>query len=232
MCPTGHLSFSAPNGHNAPMPENRIAFYRKLRKLSQTDLAEKIGTTLNMLGKLERGDRTLDTLWLEKIGGALEIEPHRLLASAPVSDHSPTKSADGGETASIIALDLSLSMGPGTPIEEFVESEPVEFDISLLRTITRSPYERLRVVRGIGTSMEPKFYTGDRILVDTSERMLSRIDGYYWITLWGAHGLKRLRPVGIGRVEVISENADYGPQVVDADDLTIEGRAIWFARDL
>lgn len=80
--------------------------------------------------------------------------------------------------------------------------------------------------------MEPKFYTGDRILVDTTERTLSRMDGYYWITLWGAHGLKRLRPVGPQRVQVISENPEHAPIEVDASELTIEGRAIWFGRDL
>lgn len=144
-----------------------------------------------------------------------------------------SRNASSGETASIVSLDLSLSMGPGTPIEDFVESEPVEFDIGLLRTITRSPYDRLRIVRGIGNSMEPKFYTGDQILVDTTERQLTRIDGYYWITLYGAHGLKRLRPLGGGKVRVISENKeDFDPIDVEAADITIEGRAIWVGREL
>lgn len=218
------------------MSGNNIAYYRKRAGLSQTDLAGRVGTKLNMLGKLERGERTLDTNWLDKIGKALGIDPHLLIASAqPIHkapDQERIQGASEGETTPIISLDLSLSMGPGTPIEDFVEAEPVEFDIGLLRSITRSPYHRLRIVRGIGTSMEPKFYTGDRILVDTTERHLSRIDGYYWITLWGSHGLKKLRPVGPRRVLVISENPDDDPIEVDASELSIEGRAIWFARDL
>lgn len=151
---------------------------------------------------------------------------------APEPDLPPVHSASEGETTPIIALDLSLSMGPGTPIEDFIESEPVEFDIGWLRRITSSPYHRLRLLRGIGDSMEPKFYTGDRILLDTTERKLARLDGYYWITLWGAHGLKRLRPAGPTRVTVISENSEHDPIEVDASELTIEGRAIWFGRDL
>lgn len=148
------------------------------------------------------------------------------------SEQPITITSDGGETTSILSLDLSLSMGPGTPIEEFVESTPVEFDIGVLRTITRTPFHRLRFVRGIGDSMEPKFYTGDRILVDTTERSLGRLDGYYWITLWGAHGLKRLRPIGRDRVRIISENPSHEPIDVDAEEITIEGRAIWLGRDL
>lgn len=218
------------------MTGNNVAHYRKKAGLSQSVLAERIGTTLNMLGKLERGDRTLDTDWLDKIGRALGVAPHLLVASSPRIDQEPLEpeviNASEGETTSIISLDLSLSMGPGTTIDDFVESEPVEFDLGLLRSITRSPYHRLRIVRGIGNSMEPKFYTGDRILVDTTERSLSRIDGYYWITLYGSHGLKRLRPIGGGKVRVISENEGFEPMDVDLADLTIEGRAIWIGREL
>lgn len=236
MCPTRPLSFSALVGHTGGMSANNIAYYRKRAGLSQSDLADRIGTTLNMMGKLERGDRKLDTNWLEKLGKALDIEPHLLLdSSVPMNkapDQLPVQSASEGETTPIVALDLSLSMGPGTPIEDFVESEPVEFDIGLLRSITRSPYHRLRIVRGIGNSMEPKFYTGDRILVDTTDRSLSRIDAYYWITLYGSHGLKRLRPAGGGKVLVISENDGFDPMEVDQQDLTIEGRAIWVGREL
>lgn len=221
------------------MLKNNIAALRKSRGLSQTELAERIGTTLNMMGKLERATRDLNSGWIAKIANALDVAPEALLASVGSatpkprpSDHPPMHNASQGETAAITALDLSLSMGPGTPIEDFVESEPVEFDIGLLRSITRAPFKRLRIVRGIGSSMEPKFYTGDRILVDTSERSLSRMDGYYWITLFGSHGLKKLRPAGRNRVMVISENPNDDPIEVDAEDITIEGRAIWFARDL
>jgi len=237
ICPTGPLFSGALAGHNGVMLNNNIAALRKSKNLSQTELADRIGTTLNMMGKLERGSRDLNSSWITKISEALGVAPDAILAApgtmpVRVSDQPIARNASQGETAAITALDLSLSMGPGTPIEDFVESEPVELDIGLLRSITRTPFHKLRIVRGIGSSMEPKFYTGDRILVDTSDRSLSRMDGYYWITLWGSHGLKKLRPAGKNRVKVISENPDDEPIEVDAGDLTIEGRAIWFARDL
>lgn len=140
---------------------------------------------------------------------------------------------DAGETVGILSLDLSLSMGLGRDIEEFVESDVVGFDMSVLRRITRTPPDRLRFVTGIGTSHEPRFQSGDQFLIDINERHLTRIDGYYWITFEGSHGLKRLRPVSGGRVLVISDNKeDYPPFEVDARELRIEGRAIWFARGL
>jgi phage repressor protein C with HTH and peptisase S24 domain len=124
-------------------------------------------------------------------------------------------------------------MGPGTLIEEFVEDQPIQFDVGILRAVTRSEYHRLRVVKGIGDSMEPTLRTGDRVLVDTTDRQLSRLDGIYWITLYGAHGIKRLKPAARGRIMVISDNRDVSdPVEVDAEDVTIDGRIIWFSRDL
>jgi len=50
-----------------------LAQLRKRKGLSQTVLAEAIGTTLNMYGKLERGERRLNMDWLRKIAAALEV---------------------------------------------------------------------------------------------------------------------------------------------------------------
>lgn len=147
-------------------------------------------------------------------------------------DLPPIRSADGGEAVEITSLDLSLAMGPGTIIDDFVESEPVIFDAAQLRRITRSPFTRLRAVTGIGTSHEPKFHASDQFLIDINERQLSKLDGYYWITFEGAHALKRLRPMGGGKIQIISENPDFEPIIADAEDVRIEGRAVWVARGL
>jgi phage repressor protein C with HTH and peptisase S24 domain len=147
-------------------------------------------------------------------------------------DQPVVRSADAGETVEILQLDLSLSMGPGTAIEDFVESEMVAFDAAALRRITRTPSDRLRFVTGIGTSHEPKFQSADQFLIDINDRQLTRIDGYYWITFDGAHALKRLRPLGNGMIQVISENPDYAPMELERAAVRIEGRAIWFARGL
>lgn len=159
--------------------------------------------------------------------GITKEEPHAL-----ISDHAPTRGVDAGDTVEVIALDLSISMGPGTLIEEFVEEEPVRFDMALLRAITRSPFTSLRVVKGIGDSMEPTLRTADRLLIDTSEKMLSRTHGIYWIDHLGAHGVKRLRPMGQGRVLIMSDNPSVPDYDVDAEEMRIHGRAIWLMRDL
>lgn len=137
-----------------------------------------------------------------------------------------------GEVVQIQKLDLSLSMGPGTLIDGYVESEIVNFDLSFVRLYTRATSDHLRLVTGIGDSMEPTLRWGDLVMIDTSDRLLSRQDGIYWISLYGAAGLKRLRAIGPSRVLVKSDNPNHDDQEVDATDLRIEGRAVWATRGL
>jgi phage repressor protein C with HTH and peptisase S24 domain len=151
-------------------------------------------------------------------------------AQVPVALIGPRDPDD--DTVDIIQLDLSLSMGPGTLIEEFIEEERARFGLSFIRAITRTPTDRLRIVRGIGDSMEPTLRTGDRVLIDINEKQLARMNGIYWVDHLGTHGLKRLRAAGRGRVMIASDNPHVPDFEVDAEDLRIEGRAIWFARDL
>ena len=173
----------------------------------------------------------------------ITIDEMKVLVEAfslmPKVENGPTLPADGGLNAAggrdaveIVALDLSLSMGPGTLIEDFVEGEPIVMDLAMVQSITRTPSDRLRLVKGIGDSMEPTLRNGDRVMVDINERHFSRINGIYWIDHYGAHGIKRLRSVGKDRLLVISDNPNVQDFEVAADELRIEGRVIWFAREL
>lgn len=163
-------------------------------------------------------------------GGYLKNVPANPAGIAP--DIPPTRTVDGGETVPILRLDLRVSMGPGTTVEGFVEGEPVEFDLGLLRSITHVPPGKLRIIEGIGDSMFPTLQGGDQVLIDISERAYSRIDGIYWIDHLGAQGIKRLRAASKGRILIQSDNPTVKDYEVEAEDLRIHGRAIWFARGL
>ncbi|KMS54708.1 hypothetical protein V473_15265 [Sphingobium cupriresistens LL01] len=223
---------------------NNIAAFREAKGWARPELAKRMGTTPQQVERLEKGQRGLSSEWIEKAARALSVTVGDIITpgaanGAPAHhvepDRLPTRNASAEDgTVDIISLDLSVSMGPGTLIEDMIEEEPVKWDIGHLRILTRSPFHQLRQIRGIGDSMEPTLRTGDRVLIDTAERTLNRIHGIYWIDHFGAHGLKRLRAAGHGRILIASENkVAGGPDFeVDADDLRIHGRAIWFGREL
>lgn len=186
----------------------------------------------------EGGVRSFDVDTAVRYARAFKVSAAWLLGleddpSARATAGTTAKSAVANDdTVDIIQLDLSLSMGPGTLIDDYVEGEPVKFGLNFIRGITRTTSDRLRLVRGIGDSMYPTLNGGDAIMIDTTQRSLSRQDGVYWVSIFGAAGIKRLRSIGAKRILVVSDNPAVDNYEVDANDVRIEGRAIWFARDL
>lgn len=196
-------------------------------------IRKKTGSSGKSLWDIHRGkSKRPQAGTLAAVSEVLGIPLHLLAAAAAGQDVGLPSSPDEPVTVALQKLDLSLSMGPGTLIDDWVEAEPVAFDRGFLQSITRAPAHRLKLVTGIGDSMYPTLNWGDAIMIDTTDTHLARQDGIYWISLYGAAGIKRLRTVGAGRVMVKSDNPTVDDQEVDAADLRIEGRAIWVARGL
>lgn len=216
---------------------NNIAAFREAKGWKRPELAKRMRTSAQTVERLEKGQRKLSQDWIDKAAEALGVTPAEIISPlAPDKLPAVAKAApvaiDPADMIHIQKLDLSLSMGPGTLIEDYVEAEPVGFDLAFIRTITRSPSDRLKLVTGIGDSMYPTLNWGDAIMIDTTDRALTRQDGIYWIDLFGAAGIKRLRTVGKGKIMVKSDNPTVDDQEVDTRELRIEGRAIWVARGL
>lgn len=62
---------------------NHLREWRLYRKLSQAELAERVGTNSNMIGYLESGERGLSAKWLRRLASALDTTPGMIL------DHNP-----------------------------------------------------------------------------------------------------------------------------------------------
>lgn len=140
LCPTGVLASRALSGHVGAM-RNNVASLRKAHvpPLSQTALAEKIGTTLNMLGKIERGDRDLTGGWIEKIAKVLNVSPGDIVGN------------------NVVAVVGKIGAG-GSVIYE---------DVGNTDFVSRPPDTRGELV-GLeveGESMLPKFDPGDVIYI-------------------------------------------------------------------
>jgi len=213
-----------------------------------------MGTSGQQIERLEKGQRKLTTDWIDKAASAFGIaassiiersgsddfqpdivhlkEPRRG-ASAPSPDLPTHRHVGAGETAEIIRLDLSLPMGPGATVDDYVEEEPVTFDLGYIRTFTRTPPHRLRLAAGAGDSMFPTLVPNDLVWIDTTQNQLLHSDRIYAASINGGATIKRLRPSAGGkRVVVISDNKTIEPYEVDASDVVIWGRVIRFARDL
>ena len=218
---------------------------REAKGWKRPELAKRMGTTPQQVERLEKGQRGLSQKWIDKAAEALGVSPAAIITplgdidhtptelTAPTADQVPTRSVDGGETAQLLRLDLSLPMGPGATVDDYVEEEPVEFDLGYLRAITRTPVHRLRLARGVGDSMIPTLQSSDEVLIDTTQNQLLHSDRIYAASINGGAAIKRLRPIEGGkRILIISDNKTIEPYPVDANEVMIWGRVIRFARDL
>lgn len=224
--PKGGMASTQPLQREAAEIFDRLAALG----LKQKDLAEALGLEATKISKARTGDRQFKAAevlkaldWLNELESRAPSPANQTIAHRPIDDD---------DTVEITAVDLSLSMGPGTFIEDYPEEERVRMSLHFVQAITRTPSNQLRLVRGIGDSMEPTLRSGDRIMVDLNERQLARSHGVYWIDHLGTHGIKRLRASGRGKVMIMSDNPLVPDFEVDAADIRIEGRVIWFARDL
>jgi phage repressor protein C with HTH and peptisase S24 domain len=124
-------------------------------------------------------------------------------------------------------------MGPGATVEDYVEHEPLRFDLAYIQSFTRTPMHRLRIAMGVGDSMFPTLVSNDLVWIDTTQNQLVHADRIYAASINGGAAIKRLRPVAGGaRVLVISDNKTIDSYEVDASEVIIWGRVIRFARDL
>jgi len=111
---------------------NNLASYRKAAKLTQEGLAEAIGTSRSMLVKLERGERPLTGEWLEKIGEAVDVAPHLLIA--------PADAVPNEEQLEQLLASAQQSLPAGLPYSEWP------------RAVASELHMRLRTLAGDRTS--------------------------------------------------------------------------------
>ena len=210
----------------------QISAVRKAQGLSQSELAERIGTTLSNVGKLERGDRRLNLDWLEKIGEALGVPPSALIAEAvpSISPQVNVSDADDEEDVGIQQWDISYGMGAGSYLDLPVTGDIHKFSRSWLRQFTHAPPHMVFLATGTGDSMSPTIHDSDIVLVDTSQREVRMADRIY-AAAYGQIGIiKRLRPMPDGSVKILSDNPSVVPETAYDGELHVVGRVVAIVR--
>jgi phage repressor protein C with HTH and peptisase S24 domain len=137
--------------------------------------------------------------------------------------------------ASVPEIDVRASAGPGA-LNEGLEAvaRTWVFPEEMLRHELRARPADLRVITIDGDSMEPLLSSGDRILVDVSQRVPVP-PGVF--VIWDGMGVvaKRVEHVPSSEpttVVIRSINPDYPTYERHAEEVTIIGRVIWAAKKL
>ncbi len=169
--------------------------------------------------------------------------PIRSVAPKPPPEDEPEQAPPGWRRrrgfwegfARIAELDVRASAGPGAFHDGPEEAAAVWlFPEAVVRHELRAKPDVLRMITIDGDSMEPLLASGDRILVDTSQRVPVP-PGIF--VIWDGMGIvaKRVEHVPHSdppKVVIRSVNADYQTYERDAEEVNVIGRVVWMARRL
>jgi SOS-response transcriptional repressor LexA len=204
--------------------ENRIAERREGLNLSQRELAKLAGTSGQMIGMLERGERKLTVDWLRRLSNALGCSPGDLVPGmaasipapeAPIFGDMPRDvpvlgSVDSGipEGVVINEIDVRGGMGGGgiaarehNHVDEYgncTACDDVKATWALPQDYVRHELRvlpaKVYLIEVKGDSMTPTLESGDRVMVDTADSVPSP-GGVF--ALWDGLGVvvKRLEHV-------------------------------------
>ncbi len=89
----------------------------------------------------------------------------------------------------------------------------------------------MSIIKVQGDSMEPTLQSGDLVLVHHSKDTITR-GGLFAITIDQEILIKRIQPLMGQKLLVISDNSKYTSLEIAAEEIHINGKVIWFAREL
>lgn len=133
----------------------------------------------------------------------------------------------------IAEIDVRASAGPGAFHEGLEETKVTWlFPEAMVRHEFRAPPKELRMITVDGDSMEPLLSSGDRILIDTSQRVPVP-PGIF--VIWDGMGLvaKRVEHIPHSdppKVLIKSINPEYQAYERIAEEVNVVGRVVWLAR--
>jgi phage repressor protein C with HTH and peptisase S24 domain len=137
--------------------------------------------------------------------------------------------------AAVSEIDVRASAGPGAINDGIEEARATWlFPEAVVRHEFRAAPSDLHIVTIDGDSMEPLLSTGDRILIDSSQRVPVP-PGIF--VIWDGMGIvaKRVEHVPNSeppKVVIKSINPEYQTYERDAEEVNIIGRVIWAAKRL
>ena len=155
------------------------------------------------------------------------------------SDASPTNWARAAAGApldaaqvSIMELQVRAAAGGGALVESEAEGVRWYFPAEWLRHEIRASASDLRMITIDGDSMEPLLRSGDKILIDTARRAPSPPGVFVLFDGLGlvAKQLELVPQSDPPKVLIKSANPRYETYERTAEEVSIVGRVVWFAR--
>lgn len=93
--------------------------------------------------------------------------------------------------------------------------------------------EKMSLIKVSGDSMAPTLLSGDLVLVDHSRTTIAPNGGVYALSIDHEIMIKRIQVLfPQSKLRILSDNPHYDTIEADPDEVTINGKVIWFGRNM
>ncbi len=215
----------------------RIREAREKASMTQEELAARIGIAPPTLSKYENGHRVPDAELLAEMVRVLKCDPALLLMGPgqypeqlPQREGSAEEKTDYLNYVFVPQVSGAISAGGG-----LVPDNVVELKIAFRKDWIdrRGDPRNMALIRVSGDSMEPTLRSGDLALVDHSRNYVDPQGGIYAIAIDHTIMIKRIQVLHPSKkIKVISDNGLYESFETDLERLRINGKVIWFGREI
>ena len=200
-----------------------LHFWLKKKKITQTELARRLGVSSNCISLYKNGDRTPPMEKLEELVAALELTLPAFFSCK--DDARP-------EIEFVERLKARPRAGMGGLETDANHHGQYAFHSSFLIRKGASA-DDMKIFEVAGESMAPLLSDGDLIMVNTRDCEL-RSGRVYLLRMGEELMVKRLETLPGGVLLIKSENGDYTDMQITPDEsteITILGRMVWSCRE-
>lgn len=223
----------------------RIASLRKSRDMEQKEVAEALGLAYHTYQHYEYGyhpSRKNIELILSFYGCSRswlltgEGEPYPAGSTKyqePTIPYSPDSGfkAREDEFVMIPRFEDKISAGGGLIPTNHIEDIRIAFRREWIQR--KGNPEKMSIIQVSGDSMVPTLLPGDLVLINHGHNHVDPQGGIYAVALDDHILIKRLQVIyPNGKMRIISDNNKYASVEVPCDQVKINGKVIWYAREI
>jgi phage repressor protein C with HTH and peptisase S24 domain len=248
------MTFMSIEKMNKKDVSRHIAKMRNVARLTQPELAKKMGVNTRTLARWEGGDNMPKTGVLEEIARICHENTPEGLSPHETDDLVRTPNSAGGWTISqpvdaesvnfsgsvpknvnideyifVPRYDVTAGAGAGSVVGGELVKDLLAYRTDYIRDELGISGKGLGVVSVTGDSMEPSISAGDSLLVNTEDKKLTS-NGIYVINYEGGLIVKRIEVrFDTETIVLLSDNEKYSPQELTPDkakQLNIVGKVV------
>jgi phage repressor protein C with HTH and peptisase S24 domain len=193
---------------------------------TQEEFAQKLGIHKDQISRYERGVTLPRSEVLEKISEFGEFMPE----AAPGHYFVKEEGQPDSEFVYIPWVSGKMSAGGG-----LIPDKTVEFHLAFRRDwITKKgDPSHMSLIKIKGDSMAPTLLSGDIVLIDHSRQGIDPDGGIYALNMEESIMIKRVqRSPQTAKLKISSDNNYYDSFEMEPDQIRVNGKIIWFAREL